>query len=134
MGSDRNLYDTILPDDDDFDAGMSTIGLMYDHLNFDEISKYFDLSQYNISFPTDNDKILSIIHFNIRSLSKNEDEMIAFLKCLNKQPDILVLTESFLDSNTNNTIHLDGYKAFHVIRGDTKRGGSFYLHSKLPKC
>ena len=95
MGTDLNLYDTILPDGEEFDVGMSTIGLMYDHLNFDEISKYFDLNQYNKSFPTDNDKILSIIHFNIRSLSKNGDEMIALLKCLKKQPDIIVISESF---------------------------------------
>ena len=123
MGTDLNLYDTILPDGEEFDVGMSTIGLMYDHLNFDEISKYFDLNQYNKSFPTDNDKILSIIHFNIRSLSKNGDEMIALLTCLKKQPDIIVISESFLDSDTICTLQLDGYNAFHVVRGDIKRGG-----------
>ena len=81
----NNLYDAILPDDNDFDAAMETIGLMYDHLNFDEISKYYDLDQYNRSFPTDDDKILSIMHFNIRSLTKNGDEMIVMLESLKKE-------------------------------------------------
>ena len=123
MASNNNLYDTILTDDDDFDAAMTTIGLMYDHLNFDEISKYFDLDQYNKSFPSETENILSIVHLNIRSLAKNGDEMLALLACLKKHPDVIVLTESFLDSNSISTIQLNGYNDFHVVRGDSKRGG-----------
>ena len=64
--NENNLYDYLLPDSDDFDPTLSTIGLMYNHLNMDEISKYYDIKQYNKSFPHYNDKVLSIIHFNIR--------------------------------------------------------------------
>ena len=128
----NNLYDAILPDDNDFDAAMETIGLMYDHLNFDEISKYYDLDQYNRSFPTDDDKILSIMHFNIRSLTKNGDEMIVMLESLQKKPDVIVLSESFLDSNSTSTMKINGYKDFHVVRGNTKRGGvSVYTRTHL---
>ena len=121
----NNLYDAMLPDadDNDFDAAMETIGLMYDHLNFDEISKYYDLDQYNRSFPTDDDKILSIMHFNIRSLTKNGDEMIVMLESLQKKPDVIDLSESFLDSNSTSTMKINGYKDFHVVRGNTKRKG-----------
>ena len=51
MSSNENLYNTIFSEQDDFDVGMSTIGLMYDHLNFEDISKYYDIEQYNKSFP-----------------------------------------------------------------------------------
>ena len=72
------------------------------------------------------------MHFNIRSRDKNGDEMIAVLEAINKQPDILVLTESFLDSNSLRTSKIDGYNDFHVVRGDTNRGGvSIYTRSHL---
>ena len=132
MASNRNLYDSLLPDGDDFDPTMSTIELMYDHLNLNEISKYYDLSQYNNSFETDDNKILSILHFNIRSIGKNGDEMILLLESLSKQPDIIVLTESFLDSNNMTTTKLDGYNDFHVVRGEDKRGGvSIFVRNHL---
>ena len=128
-----NLYDTIFPDDNDFDVAMETIGLMYDHLNFDEISKYFDLDQYNRSFPTDDEKILSIIHLNIRSLNKNGDEMVVMLESIKKKPDIIVISESFLDSNSTSHMKINGYNDFHVARGgETNRGGvSIYTRTNL---
>ena len=106
MASNINLYDSILPDDSDFDAAMATISLMYDHLNLDEIFKYFDLDQYNRSFSTDDDKLLSLLHLNIRSLTKNGDEMLVMLETLKKKPDILISSESFLDSNSTSIMKL----------------------------
>ena len=132
MASNINLYDSILPDDSDFDAAMATISLMYDHLNFDEISKYFDLDQYNRSFSTDDDKLLSLLHLNIRSLTKNGDEMLVMLETLKKKPDILITSESFLDSNSTSIMKIDGYNGYHVARENSKRGGvSIYTSNHL---
>ena len=117
------MYDTLFPDHDEFDVGMSTIGEMYDHLNFEDISKYYDIEQYNTSFRNNIDNLLSVLHFNIRSLGKNGNEMTAFLQTLTKQPEVIALSESFLDSNSIDEISINGYQGFHSIRGTSKRGG-----------
>ena len=58
--------------------------------------------------------------------------MILLLESLSKQPDIIVLTESFLDSNNMTTTKLDGYNDFHVVRGEDKRGGvSIFVRNHL---
>ena len=100
MENSNNLYDTLLNHDEEFDSATSTIGQIYDHLNIEEMSKYYDLDQFNSSIPLEIDKIISIMHFNIRSLSKNENELLVTLHSLKKQPDVLVISESFLDSNS----------------------------------
>ena len=118
-----NLYDHLLPDDDDFDPTMSTIGLMYEHLNIDEMSKYYDLDLYNKLMPSYNERIISIMHFNIRSVGKNGDEMKAVIGTFKHQPDVIALSETFLDSNSVTNFSLDNYQCFHSIREANKRGG-----------
>ena len=121
-----NLYDSLFPDDDDdddFDATMATIGLMYDHLNLNEMSKYYDIEAYNKSMSTSNNDILSIMHFNIRSICTNGDELKVLLDTFLHQPDIIALSETFLDSNTVKDFRLNNYQSFHSVRDTHKRGG-----------
>ena len=119
----EHLYESLFPEDNDFDVGMSTIGLMYDHLDFDEICKYYDIEQYNTSFPDHNKDILSIMHFNIRSITKNANEMSSIISTLKHQPDIIAISESFLDSNSVSKFHLPNYVGYHSARALQKRGG-----------
>ena len=110
-------------DQDDFDVGMSTIGLMYDHLNFDDISKYYDITQYNKSFSSNIDELFSLAHFNIRSIVKNGNEMTSLINCLKKAPDVIAISESFLDSNSMDDFYIDNYEGHHSVRDRNKRGG-----------
>ena len=127
-----NLYNTFLNTDDEFDPTSSTLGLMYNHFNVNEMSKYYDLNQYNTSIPHEENSTLNIMHFNIRSLVKNGNELIGFLHCMKKQPDVIVTSESFLDSNSMADFHLNNYKDFHITREDTKRGGvSIFVKQSL---
>ena len=72
MIGDGNLYESLFPDDDDdLDVGMMAINEMYGHLNFDTMSNYVSLDQYNKTFPCMNNKMLSIYHINIRSFETN---------------------------------------------------------------
>ena len=123
MTSNDNLYHSLFPDDDEFDVGMSTIGLMNDHLNIENISKYYDIAQYNKTFTGSEKNVLSIMHLNIRSLGKNGDEMKSLLATFTLQPDVIAISESFLDSNSVDSTNLPGYQGFHSIRGVDKRGG-----------
>ena len=105
---------------------------MYDHLNFEDISKYYDIEQYNKSFPKNRNDILSIVHFNIRSIGKNGNEMISLLDTLTQQPDIIAISESFLDSDNIDSFHLENYQGFHSVRNTSKRGGvSIFLKQSL---
>ena len=121
--TDEHLHDSLFPEDDEFDVAMSTIGLMYDHLNFDEICKYYDIEQYNKSFPVQNNQILSVLHINIRSINKNGNEMKVLISSLKHQPDIIALSESFLDSDSISQTHLPNYTGYHCTRDYQKRGG-----------
>ena len=124
MTNNVNLYNSLFTDGDEFDVGLSTIELMYDHLNLESMSRYYDIEQYNKSFSGNHDKVLSIIHLNIRSLVKNGDEMSAFFSTFKKQPDIIAISESFLNSNTIDSLNLPNYQGFHSIRCLGKRGGA----------
>ena len=123
MDDSDNLYNTFLNQDNEFDPVTSTMGLMYGHLNIDEMSQYYDINQYNNSIPLHNEDIVSIVHFNIRSLVKNGNELTVLLHSLVKQPDVIVISESFLDSDSMSDFQLNNYIAFHVTRDNSKRGG-----------
>ena len=133
MTLNENLYDTMFADEpDEFDAGLSTIGMMYDHLDFNRISNYYDIEQYNKSFQNLEGKLLSVMHFNIRSLTKNGNEMISLMESLTHQPDILAISESFLDSNSIDDTFLNNYQAFHSVRSSKTRGGvSIFVKSLI---
>ena len=57
-----NLYDSMYTDDDE-DIGMLAINEIYGHLNFDKMSNYVSLMEYNKSFPSNDRNNLSIFHF-----------------------------------------------------------------------
>ena len=119
----EQLYESLFPEDNEFDATMSTIGLMYEHLDFAEMCKYYDIEQYNKSFAAHKKDILSILHLNIRSVNKNGDEMSSIISSLMHQPDVIAVSESFLDSNSSSHFSLPNYVGYHSTREVQKRGG-----------
>lgn len=58
---------------------------------------------------TNND--LNILHMNIRSVNKNFDELIVFLKVINIQCDVIILSECWL-SSVSTTPYLEGFTSF----------------------
>ena len=133
MSRNQNLYESLFSDDEnDQDVGMLAINEMYGHLNFDEISNYVSLKEYNEKFSNHNENILSIVHFNIRSLDSNLTQMEAFISNLNQNPDIIAFTETWLDEYNMNEYPIEGYNAFHVVREPQKHGGvSLYVRNTL---
>ena len=106
----NNLYDTLFADqDDDEDLGMITINEMYDHANFNEISKYYDLGSYNEIFPSENDDILSVVHLNIRNVCSNLNELEAILNQMKHPPDVIAMSETWLNATTQLNTHVAGY-------------------------
>ena len=51
MTDETNLYETLYADADDQDCGLDMIEQMFQHRDFDDISKYFDINSYSIMTP-----------------------------------------------------------------------------------
>ena len=68
------------------------------------------------------DCTLNIIHINIRSTSKNLDELLLILEKFSIQFDVIVITETWLKS-VNDWTDVEGYDAYHSIRENKNGGG-----------
>ena len=73
-------------------------------------------------------KSLSLFHINIRSISRNYDNLSASLATLNHKFDIIALSESWL-SDTSLDIYFPEYSSYHSIR-PARTGGGTALYVK----
>ena len=70
------------------------------------------------------DNELSFLHFNIISLSANLQKIKELLYCLEKLPDIICISETKLNENSNkNDVQLQGYR-FYENNSTSKFGGT----------
>ena len=73
---------------------------------------------------------LSIIHFNCRSIRKNFNSMVTFLQSLEKEFDVIALSETWEDCNDcNNEYAMSGYESFFISRVN-KGGGGVAIFAK----
>ena len=133
MNSNDNLYDMIFPDSDDDsdDIGRIRINEIFSNQNIDDISKYFNVSSYNNSFPDNNDSSLNVIHFNIRNLLSNKDELEAIISTMKRKPDVICLSETWLDNSDDSTIKIEGFLIYNVIRESPHGGVSILVSDNL---
>ena len=83
----------------------------------------FNIESINKTLFYKNKDDLCIIHFNIRSLQKNDETLNSYLSQLDKQPDIIALSETKLhEGRVFANINLDGYK-FNYVNSLTNAGG-----------
>ena len=83
--------------------------------------KFYDIDNFNSNF--DNVNELSILNFNIRSLSKNLDSFLFFLDSLTTKFDFIVLTETWTTNFDKDLFSIPGYKSFHFVRQGRSGGG-----------
>ena len=75
---------------------------------------------------------LSVLSFNIRSFFKNSEEFLATIDNVNI--DVIVLTETWLNSGLEALCNIPGYTGFHNYRKSKKCGGvSIFVKNNL-KC
>ena len=55
-----------------------------------------------------------IIHIHIRSIPKNVDSLTDYLHYINVVFSVIVITESWLDSNNKHSDYLQKYSAIHT--------------------
>lgn len=90
-------------------------------------NQYFDTEQLN-TFLTDDRSNTSVIHINIRRIAKNKGKLLGLLSTLNREFDIIILTEIGHDAEhyINNNF-LPNYDAFMDTPKCNKYGGTAIL-------
>ena len=74
---------------------------------------------------------LSILHMNIRSISKNYDNFVASLDSINLKFDVIAISESWLKDSTAD-IYFPGYSSYHSTRPSRSGGGTaLYIKNHL---
>ena len=131
-----HLYNTLFDNSDqqnqdDNDITMQIINQMYGPMDFNCLSKYYDLIAYNNLISTVENN-LNFLHVNSRSLQKNFDNIIAFMNSLSAFPDILTISETWLTTTNKHLYELPGYHCYHLTRTIRPHGGvSVYISNSL---
>ena len=125
----ENLYSSLYEDyirnndNDNSNIELSVIEQISGHQDINSLSKYFNFDEYSSTVDSLDNNYLNIVHINIRSLHKNFDGLKSFLSCLPKTPDIIALTETWLQEHTKHLYSMEGYDSFHLVRNNREHGG-----------
>lgn len=102
------------------------------HYSINSDCYYYDRNVFDIEFGHTANS-LSFFHLNIRSFHRNIDETLVFLNSLRYEFSVIVLTETWLLSESD-YINVDGYVPFHSVRGDRRGGGVTILVREHLDC
>ena len=115
----------------DMDPDDNFFNDVYSGLALETVSPYYNIDNYNNTFKR-GPQTLNIMTFNVRSLNRNGELFTSLLSSLFRPPDILVLTETWLEEGDQITSEMEGYNAFHTIREGGRSGGvSIYVATYL---
>ena len=91
--------------------------------------QYISISEYNARIGQKNSG-LTLLNYNIRSFNRNFSSFISLFEDLNTTPEILVLSETWL--NENSLAEVQYFNAYHTYRTDSRSGGvSIYIKDFL---
>ena len=97
-------------------------------------SQYYTIDEYNGEFKPSNSS-LTIVHSNICSYYANIDEFLATFGALERKPDIVILTETWLNEYNCSGANIDGYRSYHTLRDShTGRGGGVSIFVDQNLC
>ena len=113
---------------DDIDIDLNFLG---DRTNQqgDHLRHYFDTAEFNREFSSNNahDKTLKILNMNIRSISANGTDFVAYLGTLDINFDIICLTETWMNERRKIINHFPNYNSFESSRPLRDGGGVLVL-------
>ena len=100
------------------------------HASISTHTKYYSDEQFVRDVTSKGD--LSFIHFNARSLNKNFQKIKDSIDDLKLSFDIIAISETWAETDTIDGFTLNGYEAFHIVRGQRKGGGvALYVHRRF---
>jgi exonuclease III len=78
---------------------------------------------------------VTVIHQNIRSLRSNFDSFMLHFSTFNCKPNIIVLTEIWIDDSEINLYRINGYKHFVKCNNNSRAKGVFvYVKENIHCC
>jgi len=96
-------------------------------------SEYFDIEPFNEALKQTNLHCgtFSLLHNNIRSASKNANDLSIFLTTLNKKFDIIALSETWITDSDESIHGFSDYSQIHNCRTNINGGGvSILIHNQ----
>ena len=100
------------------------------HASISTDTKYYSDEQFVRDVKSKGD--LSFIHFNARSLNRNFHKIKDSIDDLKLSFDIIAISETWAETDTIDGFTLNGYEAFHIVRGQRKGGGvALYVHRRF---
>ena len=114
---------------DDIDIDQHFYENNYPSLNGSLTDQYYNIERFQDAFSSETtNNNLSIIHVNIRSISKNGDALVTYLTSLNKRFEIICISETWL-LNDFSIFHelFPGYISYHSVRCGTRPSGGVTL-------
>ena len=115
--------------DDPITCGAATIANNAPYSDFYDKSACFDINSLNRTLSKLD---LLIMHFNVRRIQKNFDQLSMILTELQKLPDIIALTETKLSPNQIPTnIDQEGYEFVHCDSSSKSGGVGFYIKKAI---
>ena len=116
----------------DVDADINHFDEIYPCVNESDSKQYYTDEEFNSKFPHNNKNDLNIFHINLRSLNKNGDELIIFLRNLKKDFDIICISETWVTGLPVVDDIFPSYTSFHSYRQSKNGGGcAIYVNSKF---
>ena len=116
---DLDLYD-LLPNPNKFDECDPELMLNT------SCSEYYSVRSFNKMLVNSDAKSFSILHCNIRSLSKNLNLLEELLCSLDSKLDILGITKTKLGEKSISNINIKGYNFFHTGSPTNAGGAALY--------
>ena len=93
--------------------------------------RYFSTSEFKDHSKISNNKnIVSILHWNVRSILPKLDEISSELEKLSGDFDLLCFCETWLNNNTKKLAALDNFEPFHSCRDSRFPGGGVSIFAK----
>lgn len=99
--------------------------------SFDGRCEYYTNEQFNQNIIMDN--VISIIHFNSRSLISNHSKTLDCLAQFSKKFTVIAVSETWLDGD-HNLVKIDGYDMYCINRNKKREGGVAFNTDNNYKC
>ena len=96
-------------------------------------SEYYSVRNFNKMLNSEA-KSFSILHCNIRSLSKNLNLLEEILCSLDYKVDILGITKTKLGEKSISNVNIKGYNFYHTDSPTNAGGAALYITNNVNAC
>ena len=87
-----------------------------------DITKHYHINELPQILNNDAHELI-FVNYNIRSFFKNITGFCTIMQSASFEPDILILTETWLKEDNHEFANIRGYEGFHTIRTSGRSGG-----------